>query len=196
MSTLALFDLDGTITRSDTMLSFLRMVKGQVAGGLLLAGVLPAWCGGKLGLCPADQAKRELVRRAFGGQATAPLLAAATRFTAEVMPGLLRPAALERLAWHQAQGHHVVIVTASCSLWTGPWCRAHGLQLIATEMEVSEGRYTGRLSTPNCKGEEKVRRIRAQWPDLPGREVYAYGDTPSDRPMLGLAGLPQYKPFR
>jgi phosphatidylglycerophosphatase C len=196
VNTLAFFDLDGTLTRSDTMLSFLHMLKGQVAGGLLLGSVLPAWCGAKLGLCPEDLAKRQLVQRAFGGQATEPLEAAATRFTAEVMPGLLRPAAMERLAWHQANGHQVVIVTASCSLWVAPWCRAQGLQLMATEMEVSGGTYTGRLSTPNCKGEEKVRRIKAEWPDLSGMEVHAYGDTPGDRPMLGLAGLPHYKPFR
>jgi len=196
MRTLAFFDLDGTITRADTMLEFLAFAKGRFRLYLLLACVLPAWCLAKLKACPADAPKRALVRLAFAGRPTARWQQLAARFCRERMPLLLRPGAMACIKGHQEQGHEVVIVTASCALWVEDWCREHGLGLIATGLETMDGTYTGKLSTPNCKGAEKVRRIHAAFGQLRDAQVYAYGDTPSDKPMLALAGKPSYKPFR
>ena len=58
--------------------------------------------------------------------------------------------------------------------------------------EVSDGRCDG----DNCHGQEKVRRIKEAYPLDQYREIYAYGDTGGDRPMLGLATHSFYKPFR
>ena len=43
------------------------------------------------------------------------------------------------------------------------------------------------FESPNCKGEEKVRRIRQEFGDISGLYVTAYGDSEGDRPMLDLA---------
>lgn len=196
MKAYAFFDLDGTITRADTMLEFLAFAKGRTRLCLLLARVFPAWCLAKLKVCPADAPKRALVRLVFAGQPTARWQQLAGRFHRERMPGLLRPGAMACIREHQAQGREVVIVTASCTLWVEEWCREHGLGLIATGLETADGSYTGKLSTPNCKGAEKVRRIHAAFGLLQDADVQAYGDTPSDKPMLALAGKPHYKPFR
>lgn len=196
MRTIALFDLDGTITRADTMLEFLAFAKGKWKARLLLASVLPLWGMAKLKLVDPAAPKRALMRRAFAGEPVAAMEHLAEQFVAEHMPQLLRPGAMECIQQHLRNGVEVVIVTASCSLWTRPWCRQNGLRLIATELEASEGTFTGRLSTPNCKGAEKVRRIKAELGDPGTMDVHAYGDTPSDRPMLALARIAHYKPFR
>ena len=56
-----------------------------------------------------------------------------------------------------------------------------------------EGRYTGRVGV-NCKGEEKPRRIatwlNAQGLTLDSAASCAYGDSPSDAPMLLLTAAP------
>ena len=150
---------------------------------------------GRIGLLPADAGKKRLMRAAFAGVATGDLLRDAERFAKDEMPGLMREGAMERLRWHLGEGHRTIIVTASSDAWLGPWCSAEALEVVATGLEEKDGRYTGELSTPNCKGEEKVRRLRGLL-DLAGYErIYAYGDTPSDRPMLALATDPLYKPF-
>ncbi|HMN05322.1 MAG TPA: HAD family hydrolase [Flavobacteriales bacterium] len=193
---MALFDLDGTITRADTMLEYLAYAHGRAKLAWWLALVFPAWVLAKLGLAHHDTPKRMLVRLAFAGQQVAEQEKTAHLFTLDKMPGLLREAALERIWEHKRHGATVVIVTASCSLWVEPWCRQHGLELLATELETGDGRYTGRLRTPNCRGKEKVARIRAHLGDLSGLDIHAYGDTPGDKPMLALAREPHYKPFR
>jgi phosphoserine phosphatase len=58
------------------------------------------------------------------------------------------------------------------------------------------GRFAGRYDGSNCHGIEKVRRIRECFDLNEFDRVYAYGDTPGDRPMLTLADEAFYKPFR
>jgi phosphatidylglycerophosphatase C len=57
-------------------------------------------------------------------------------------------------------------------------------------------RLTGRISGLNCHGQEKVRRIKESFPLDQYQEIYAYGDTSGDKPMLDLATHRFYKPFR
>lgn len=178
------------------MLAFIRMMFGPIRSNLMLALVLPAWLLAKARIAPGDRPKRQLLRLAFRHRPTEELQAWSERFLRERMHDMVRPAALRCIRDHLAAGDRVIIVTAACSLWVGPWCRENGLELIATELEHRNGRSTGRLLTPNCKGPEKVRRIA----ELCGRPdpttTHAYGDTPSDRPMLALAAHAHYKPFR
>ena len=195
MNALALFDLDGTLTHGDTMLAFIRYRAGTLkyAWIMLQSGLLHAL--GRIGLLPKDAGKKRLVHMAFAGASVAEVDREAEKFTREKLPDMFRTGAVERVQWHKAQGHRTCIVTASCAPWVKPWCTAQGLELIATGMEERAGTYTGELSTPNCKGEEKVRRVKEIF-DLHTYEViHAYGDTPSDRPMLALATDPYYKPF-
>lgn len=196
MNTLALFDLDGTLTRGDTMLAFIRFRSGpwRYMRMFLPAAVIHAL--GRTGLLSADAGKRRLMRAAFAGTPTGDVMRDAERFAKVEMPGLMRAGAMERLRWHVGEGHRTIIVSASCSVWLAPWCAVEALELIATGLEERDGRYTGELSTPNCKGEEKVHRLRAKLDFADFERIYAYGDTPSDRPMLALATDPWYKPFR
>jgi phosphatidylglycerophosphatase C len=55
---------------------------------------------------------------------------------------------------------------------------------------------TGKIEGKNCYGGEKVRRIQEAYSLEEYSEIYAYGDTSGDRPMLKLGTLSFYKPFR
>ncbi|MBK8583678.1 MAG: HAD-IB family hydrolase [Flavobacteriales bacterium] len=195
MRTLALFDLDGTLTHGDTMLAFIRYRAGSLkyAWIMLQSGFLHVL--GRIGLLPKGAGKRRLVRMAFAGASVAEVSREAEKFTQEKLPSMFRAGAVERVKWHMAEGHQTCIVTASCGPWVRHWCAAQGLELIATGMEEKAGIYTGELSTPNCKGEEKVHRLKETFDLREYASIHAYGDTPSDRPMLALATDPYYKPF-
>ena len=195
MSTLALFDLDGTLTRGDTMLAFIRFRSGSWKYLRMLLPAAFAHALGRMGLLHSDAGKKRLMRTAFAGVPAADVLRDAEKFAMDVLPGMFREGALERLREHVGKGHRTIIVSASCSVWLEPWCKMESLELIATELEQQSCYYTGELATPNCKGEEKVIRLRAAMDLLKFERIYAYGDTPSDRPMLALATHPFYEPF-
>ena len=82
----------------------------------------------------------------------------------------------------------MVIVTASPETIIAPFARGLGADLlIGTRLEFDENdRFTGRLSGANCRGEEKVRRLREAFGEDVRLEA-AYGDTSGDSEMLALA---------
>jgi HAD superfamily phosphoserine phosphatase-like hydrolase len=90
----------------------------------------------------------------------------------------------------------IVIVSASPDNWLKAWCKQFGAALISTKLEVRDRKLTGKIDGKNCRGEEKVRRIRMQYDLSNYDEVYAYGDTKGDKPMLALATFAFYQPFR
>jgi phosphatidylglycerophosphatase C len=55
---------------------------------------------------------------------------------------------------------------------------------------------TGRIEGKNIHGEQKTVSIREQWNLQEYAEIYAYGDSDSDKAMLALATKSFYKPFR
>ena len=69
---------------------------------------------------------------------------------------------MRQLVQQQHAGHRCVLVSASTSLYMHLVGASLGVDaVLCTEMEVVDGRYTGRMATPNCHGEEKVRRLQA-----------------------------------
>ena len=90
----------------------------------------------------------------------------------------------------------VVIVSASISNYLKPWCDEMGLDLISTELEVVNGKLTGKFSTPNCNGKEKVRRIKEKYNLKEFDEIHVFGNSKGDLPMLELGTHKYYKFFK
>jgi HAD superfamily hydrolase (TIGR01490 family) len=196
--TIAVFDLDGTLTHGDTLVPFLRFVSG--ARGFAVRGVraMPPLAGWALRLIERDRAKAAVLRAFLRGIPRAELERLAAAFARERLPGMMRPGALERLAWHRAQGHRCVLLSASPTLYVEPWARAAGFdEVIATELSYdASGCATGGFEGANCRGEEKVRRLHARLGDLGRFTLHGYGDSPGDRPFLALCAQAHYRPFR
>jgi len=195
-TSLALFDFDGTITRKDSLAEFVAFGVGKarfILGLILLAPVLVAY---KLGFVSNHAAKRRLLAHFFGGWDADRFRALAQRYAVERIDLIVRPLAMDKIAAHRGQGHRVAVVSASMESWLKAWCDKHGLDLIATRLEVRDRKLTGEFATPNCYGPEKERRVRERY-DLDAFDVvYAYGDSRGDREMLALADEATYRPFR
>lgn len=184
----AAFDFDGTLTRGDSLIPWLRGGLGLARLGWALARTSPALAAWQLGRISNEAAKLVLLRHTVAGRSRSELAGWTDRFLQQTLPGLLDARALRRLAAHQAAGHRCVLVSASPEVYLDAVARQLGFDaLLCSQLDWQDERASGRLRGANCYGEEKVRRLQAWWADRPPSVLWAYGDTRGDRPMLALA---------
>jgi HAD superfamily hydrolase (TIGR01490 family) len=185
---IAAFDFDGTVTRRDTMMPFLRLVAGtrRVAGAAFADLPRLALVGLRVG--DRDAAKDRVLRRLLEGRSVGEVLAAGRAYAEAVLAAELRAAALERIAWHRDQGHELVLVSASLDAYLDVIGPELGFdQVLCTRLEVRNGYLTGAMVGGNCRGAAKIARLRVACLDLAAREMWAYGDSAGDRAMLSAA---------
>ena len=193
---LSLFDFDGTITTDDSLIKFIRFAVGDIKtawGMLLLSPMLITY---KLKLIPNYKAKQWMLSYFFKGMDERQFQKLAKEYSLKHIDTMLRPKAVEKIAWHKEQGHTIVIVSASIESWLKPWCDKNGLDHIATKIQMKDGVVTGKLLTKNCYGIEKVNRINEEYNLSDYDHIYAYGDSRGDKELLELASESFYKPFR
>lgn len=115
------------------------------------------------------------------------------QFLAERIQPIILPAARELIAKHRARGDELLIITATNAFITRPIAGLLEIdQLLATEPEIADGRYTGRVSGTPCFRDGKVERLD-QW--LAGRDAdleasWFYSDSHNDLPLLKRVGHP------
>jgi len=193
---IAFFDFDGTITTKDTLLEFIKFHRGTTrfyTGFLINSPFLVAY---KLGVISNHVAKEKVLRYFFRKMPLDRFQQQADIFATEIIPGLIRKKALTEIKKLQESGAEVVVVSASASNWIQKWSESVGVTLIATQLEIRNDTITGKISGRNCHGKEKVRRIQSSFDLSQYDEIYCYGDTKGDKPMLSLATFSFYQPFR
>lgn len=184
----AAFDFDGTLCAGDSLIRFVGLAAGRrrLAKALLLHGPRIALATiARVG--SRDAAKAAFVRTAMRGLDARDVARAGESFAA-ALQARLRPAALDRVRWHQARGDEVVMISASLHAYLDPLARLLGLDaVLATALEVgADGRLTGRLEGANVRAAEKVRRLQG-WLEGAICETWAYGDSAGDRELLAEA---------
>ena len=192
---LALFDFDGTISNKDSFVAFMKFTHGKPVFVMRMAMGFLTFAGWKLGLVKSHFTKVKALRSFYKGWTEEQMTDARKRFTAEVIPNILFPKAIEKINWHKEQGHRIIVVTASCNAWLGDWTDQMHLEILCTEMEIKNGVYTGGLSKPNCRGKEKVNRVKQHLNLDDYSEVYAYGNDHGDNQLLAIADHQHFREF-
>jgi phosphatidylglycerophosphatase C len=193
---IAFFDFDGTITTKDSFLEFIKFCKGTKSfywGFLLHLHWLVAF---KVKLVPNQVAKEKVLKHFFGGTSADEFDRLCQEFTDRAVPKLIRPKALEEIKNFQEAGTPVVIVSASPENWIRKWADLLRVELIASRLEVKDGKITGKIIGKNCRGPEKVKRILEKYQVKDYEVIHAYGDTSGDSEMLKMATKPYFRPFR
>lgn len=191
--TIAVFDFDGTLTNIDTLMAFLKHTHkpvGRIFRFLLASPFLLLY---KAGFITNGQAKQKLFSLFYRNRTIEEFNACCESFNS-VIDKHIRPEVFQKLRNHLHEKHKTLIVSASIENWILPWAQKEGIsEVIATRIEVSpQGKLTGRFLTPNCYGQEKVRRILQLFPERSGYTLIAYGDSKGDKEMLAMADEKNY----
>ena len=196
MKKIVAFDFDGTLTTKDTLIVFIRYARGNMA--FLLGFVLfsPLLVLMKLGLYPNWKAKQKVFAHFFKGMSQSDFDAICQRFACGNRH-LLRPQGMEAINKALGDESEVLIVSASIDNWVRPFfsTKEPALRVVGTQIEVKDGRLTGRFLTKNCYGQEKVNRILRLYPHRSEYHLTAYGDSRGDKELLTFADESYYKSF-
>lgn len=191
------FDFDGTLTTKDTLLEFIRFARGNTAFlfGLLLFSPLLVLM--KLKLYPNWKAKQRVFSWFFKGMLIDDFNHLCTEFALHNKQ-LLRPKGMKAIKKAIEEGSQVVIISASIDNWVRPFFDEMGNNIIVagTKIEVNNNHLTGKFTTNNCYGVEKVRRLQALFPQRETYTLIAFGDSRGDKELLAYANQGFYKPFR
>lgn len=190
------FDFDGTLTIRDSFTEFLRWRAGPGGWALGLVKLAPA-----LAAYARDRDRGRIkaasVREFLHGVDRRTLEVEAARFADQAWPRLMRPDALKVWDDWGRRGACRVIVTASPTTTVAPFAARLGAEaLLGTELVFdANDRITGAFAGPNCRGAEKVRRLKAAYGDAMTLAA-AYGDTSGDAEMLAMAQEAGFRVFR
>ena len=192
--TLAIFDLDNTLLGGDSDHAWGEFVceLGLVEGGAFRPLHDAFHADYQAGRLDVDAYLRHAlsplagrsVREAGGWQ---------RRFLREKIEPMILPAALELIERHRAQGHELLIITATNRFVTAPIAERLGVpHLIACDAEIRDGHYTGEPVGIPSFGAGKVARLQA-WLRETGRSAegcWFYSDSHNDLPLLEFADHP------
>lgn len=186
---IAAFDVDGTLTTRDCVRPFLERAAGRhrLVTSLMRRPVATVVAAVRR---DRDRFKEIIVGGSLRGKLIADVETIGEQFAQFVLVNWLRPDTLRRLRWHQRSGHRTVIVSASLAAYLRPLALRLGIDdVLCTDSIRSGDRYGDRLDGPNCRADEKRRRLdrfleERRWAHA---EVWAYGDSAGDRQLLARA---------
>lgn len=188
---LTLFDLDNTLLGGDSDYGWAQFLieEGAVdAEGYERrnAAFFADYKAGRLDI----RAFLEFQLRPLAENEPATLLAWRERFIAEKIRPMLLPAGRKLVDQRLAAGDLVAVVTATNSFITRPIAALYGIRhLVATELEVVAGRFTGRPSGEPCFQAGKLACLDKWLAGLNRKladfsESWFYSDSHNDLPLL------------
>ena len=194
-STLAIFDLDGTITRHDTLWPFIggylaRHPKRWWRLPLCLAPLLRYFMAGR----DRGALKGAVIHLTLGGLRHAELDDWAASFTQRLLRTGLYAEAITCIAAHRRAQAHLVLLSASPDLYVPKIATALGFdECICTEVRWRvDGTLNGTLASANRRGAEKTRCVRLLLSEHQPLLAHAYGNSRADLDHLRLVSAGTY----
>jgi fatty acyl-CoA reductase len=198
----AVFDLDGTLFSGHVWYAVVQHHKNKRVNRrwlyLYLASHMPLWPLYKLGIVSNEQSRYAWTRDmgwTLRGFNQARATAMFNSITDEYVVPLLRGDVVERLRHHQAQGHHVILLSGTFEgllVTIGERLDVDGV--LGTRLVQRNGVYSGSVMSPICQGLGKVQRLQdyvwGQGRALDLAASYAYADSITDLPVLEAVGHP------
>lgn len=185
---LVFFDLDGTISRRDTLIGYVFGFAWRRPWRLLgFLRVLPTVLAYAIGRADRGRLKGALIHHVMGGASREEI----ARWTEDYLPKLRRrglfPEALAAIETHRRAGDHLILMSATVDLYVPALAAALGFDdYRCSTVRFENDRLEGHLASANMRDEEKARALRELAARFPGRRIVGYGNSTADLPHLRL----------
>lgn len=186
---LALFDFDGTLCSQDSFTGFIFYALKKrhiIRQGIKILPNIQAYY---FRCYPADKMRAKLFYQMFQQQSATEIQAIAAEY-AQTLIAQLDSQMLIRLKAHQIAGDRVALVSASLDLYLQPLCDYLNIDLICTQTEIKNGKFTGHYASLDCSRRQKSLRVQQQYQLQHYARIYAYGNSYEDKELLALSDYP------
>lgn len=185
---LVFFDFDGTLTTRDTILplGFLLARAGsrKYTKVMLLMFYLALL---KLRAITNHKFKERFCSLLLKDRPEDEVANLAVTFASHYIPKVSNAPVVDLLIKHARSGDQVYLVSSNFGFALSPLKKIWPVSgVVSTEAECVGGRYTGRILGRSCDGKEKLDRVLGLFGQKEVRGATAYGDSRSDRYLLGF----------
>lgn len=201
MEKLAIFDIDYTITKKETLMELFKyVIKKDVKNIRFIPRAV--YCGSMYALKIYDERKvKEKFLKFIDGIKEQDLAGIVKNFYDERLKTILYEDALVMMKKLKNEGYNIYLISASPEFYINEFYNiAEVDKIIGTKFNFRNGIFTREMDGENCKGEEKVRRLKEVLNDegieVDFQESYMFSDSLSDKPLLDLVGKPYLINYR
>ncbi|MGL5354739.1 MAG: HAD-IB family hydrolase [Clostridium sp.] len=193
MDKLAIFDVDYTITRKETLMELFKYV---LSNDRKMVKYLPRaiFSGAMYGIGVYDERKvKETFLKFIDGIEEKHLSELVKSFYEKRLSTILYKDALDMIKKLKGEGYKVFLISASPEFYLNElYAIAEVDLIIGTKFLFNEGKFARKMDGLNCKGEEKVRRLKEVIEKenlvVDFENSYMFSDSLSDKPLLDLVG--------
>lgn len=201
MEKLAIFDVDFTITRKETLMQFFKfMIHKDIRNIKFLPRAI--FSGALYGLKIYDEKKvKQSFLKFIDGIEEKDLENTVKEFYEEVLEKILYKDAIDMMKKLKKEGCKIYLISASPEFYLNEFYKIKEVdKVIGTKFKFSSGKFTRMMEGLNCKGEEKVIRLKEVLKKenikVDFKNSYMFSDSLSDKPLLDLVGKPYLINFK
>ena len=191
MEKLAIFDVDFTLTSKETLLQLFKFLIKEDKKNLKF---LPraAFSGLMYGLKFYDEKKvKQSFLKFIDGVEEKDLKILVKKYYDEVLSKIIYKDSIDKKL--KSEGYKIYLISASPEFYLNELYNIKEVDvIIGTRFSFNEGKFERKMVGENCKGEEKVRRLKEYLQEnnieVDYKNSYMFSDSLSDKPLLDLVG--------
>lgn len=195
MKKVAIFDIDYTITKKETLMELFKYVVRKDKRNIRF---LPRaiFSGLMYSIKIYDEKKvKETFLKFIENIHEKDLAELVKNFYDEKLQTILYEDALTMMKKLKSEGYDIYLISASPEFYINEFYKIKEVdKIIGTKFTFKEGIFTRKMEGENCKGQEKVRRLmevlKNEKIEVDFKESYMFSDSLSDKPLLDLVGKP------
>ncbi len=201
MKKLAIFDVDYTITKRETMIEFYRfMVKKNPRLVLHIPRIIGSGILMAARYYDLKRAKEEFLAFTAGIEEEE-MKSLVKEFYEKKLSKILYRDAVDTIKKFKAEGFKIYLISASAEVYLNELYNIKEVdKIIGTRLILKNGKYIKGFEGENNKGEEKVRRLLEDLKkdniEVDFKESYMFSDSMADLPLFKLVGHPYLINYR
>ena len=195
MDKLAIFDVDYTITKKETLMQLYKyVVTKDIKNIRFLPSAIYSGAMYKLGVYDEKRVKEAFLK--FIDKIHEEDLANLVKeFYKDVLEKILYKDAIDMMKKLKGQGYKIYLISASPEFYLNEFYAIEEVDMvIGTRFFIENKKFARKMDGLNCKGEEKVKRLKEVLQkkniEVDYKNSYMFSDSLSDKPLLDLVGNP------